>query len=91
MRLISRRITRAGIRLIPFTVALLHALDVLPLAIVTRLDNIFYDARLRAVMPHTRDTRIVIVDIDEKSLAEIGYWPWGRDKLAPLIEELHER
>ncbi|MEP7100770.1 MAG: adenylate/guanylate cyclase domain-containing protein, partial [Burkholderiales bacterium] len=36
----------------------------------------------------TPDARIVIVDIDEKSLAEIGRWPWGRDRLAALTDEL---
>lgn len=39
-------------------------------------------------MPNTLDDRIVIVDIDEKSLAEVGRWPWGRNKLADLVREL---
>jgi CHASE2 domain-containing sensor protein len=30
----------------------------------------------------------VILDIDEKSLAEQGRWPWGRDKLALLMDKL---
>jgi CHASE2 domain-containing sensor protein len=29
-------------------------------------------------MPRTLDERIVIVDIDEKSLERLGHWPWGR-------------
>jgi adenylate cyclase len=39
----------------------------------------------------TLDERIVIVDIDEKSLAEVGRWPWGRNRLAELVEELQDR
>ncbi len=50
-----------------------------------------YDARLRWTMPATMDERIVIVDIDEKSLAEVGHWPWGRNRLAELANELFER
>jgi adenylate cyclase len=42
-------------------------------------------------MPKTLDERVVIVDIDEKSLAEVGRWPWGRNKLADLVDELFER
>lgn len=42
-------------------------------------------------MPRTLDSRIVIVDVDEKSLSEIGQWPWGRNKLATLTNELFER
>jgi adenylate cyclase len=56
-----------------------------------RLDAIIYDARLRWTMPKTLDERIVIVDIDEKSLAEVGRWPWGRNRLADLVDELFDR
>lgn len=36
------------------------------------------------------DKNIVIVDIDEKSLKELGQWPWSRDKVARLLENLKE-
>jgi adenylate cyclase len=73
---------------IPLIFALLHALGVLQLGVLQRLDDIIYDARLRATMPKSTDERIVIVDIDEKSLASIGRWPWGRNKLADLVNKL---
>ena len=31
---------------------------------------------------------VIIIDIDEKSLAEIGQFPWSRDALATLIINL---
>jgi len=31
---------------------------------------------------------VVIVDIDEKSLKELGQWPWSRDKVAVILENL---
>lgn len=64
-----------------------------PFNFVSRLDNIIYDARLRFTMPGTVDPRIVILDIDEKSLAipELGQWPWSRDRLAGLMEKLFEK
>ena len=34
------------------------------------------------------DNNIVIVDIDEKSLKELGQWPWSRDKVAKIIQNL---
>jgi len=37
-----------------------------------------------------RDERIVILDIDEKSLAEIGRWPWSRNVMAELNEKLFD-
>ena len=32
---------------------------------------------------------VIIVDIDESSLARIGQWPWSRDKLAKMVENLN--
>ena len=88
MELLSRHWPRIAVTLVPLVFALLHATGVLPLGVLQRLDDIIYDARLRATMPRTLDERIVIVDIDEKSLAEIGHWPWGRNRLAQLVDEL---
>src|SRR6185295_11819677 len=46
---------------------------------------------LRASMPQTLDARVVIVDIDEKSLAEVGRWPWSRNRMAEMVDELFDR
>ena len=91
MSLLSRHWSRIAVTLIPLALALPHALGVMPIGVLQRLDDIIYDARLRWSMPKTLDERIVIVDIDEKSLAEVGRWPWGRNRLAELVDELFER
>jgi len=82
---------RIAVTLLPLLFALLHAVGVVRIGVLERLDNIIYDTRLRATMPGTLDDRIVIVDIDEKSLAEVGRWPWGRNRLADLTDELFDR
>jgi adenylate cyclase len=91
MATLIRHWPRIAVTLIPLVLALLHAASILPLGVLQRLDDIIYDARLRATMPQTVDERIVIIDIDEKSLAEVGRWPWGRNKLATLVDELFQR
>src|SRR5690606_41128661 len=53
------------------------------------LDRNLYDGRLRSVAPML-DERIVIVDIDERSLGEHGGWPWDRAKIAQLVDALVE-
>ena len=58
---------------------------------VEQLSSIIYDYRLRLTMPRTMDNRIVILDIDEKSLKEEGRWPWGRDRLALLMDKLFDK
>ena len=88
---IFRHWPRVAISLVPVLFALLHATGFLELGLLHRLDNLIYDARLRATMPRTLDERIVIVDIDEKSLAEVGRWPWSRDRMAQLAQELFDR
>ena len=51
----------------------------------------YFDA-LQRQTPRTIDgqTYSVIVDIDEKSLKEIGQWPWPRTALAELFEKSGE-
>lgn len=36
------------------------------------------------------DQPVTIIDIDDKSLAAIGQWPWGRQILARLVDKLTE-
>ncbi|MDP2325952.1 MAG: CHASE2 domain-containing protein, partial [Gammaproteobacteria bacterium] len=91
MGLLSKHWSRIAITLIPLAFALLHASGVLSIEVLQRLDDIIYDGRLRATMPRTADERIVIVDDDEKSLAEVGRWPWARNRLAALTDELYVR
>lgn len=91
MQSILRHWRRMAVTLLPLLFALLHATGVLQLTVLQRLDDIIYDARLRATAPRTIDPRVVIVDIDEKSLAAVGRWPWGRNRLAALVDELFER
>ena len=91
MESLSKHWGRVLITLLPLVFALLHVIGVARVGLVQRLDDVIYDARLRATMPSTLDPRIVILDIDEKSLAEVGHWPWGRNKLAAITDELFDR
>lgn len=80
--------TLLGVCVIVLT--LLHVSGLWSLGFLNRLENFSYDLRLNMLMPRGVDTRIVIVDIDEKSLNEQGRWPWGRDKLAGMVTTLFD-
>lgn len=67
---------------------LAHVSGWMPIAFLNQMELDSYDARLNVLMPRGVDQRVVIVDIDEKSLNEQGRWPWGRDKVALLINQL---
>jgi adenylate cyclase len=88
MNTLAKHWQRIAVTLLPLLLVLLHATGIMPLGTMQRLDDVIYDARLRATMPKTMDERIVIVDIDEKSLAEVGRFPWGRNKLGHLVDVL---
>jgi adenylate cyclase len=42
-------------------------------------------------MPRGNERGIVILDIDEKSLGEIGRWPWSRRLIAETVTKLFDR
>jgi len=44
--------------------------------------------RLRGTQP--ADARIVIVAVDDQSLAQIGSWPWSAARLGHIVEKLDE-
>ena len=48
------------------------------------------DARVLLTLPGTADPKVVIVDLDERSLAAEG-WPWPRYKFATLVDQLFDR
>ncbi|MBI5675719.1 MAG: adenylate/guanylate cyclase domain-containing protein [Nitrospirae bacterium] len=62
-----------------------------PVIIREQLESKTYDLRLRLKnfvrqTPPAKD--IVIVAIDDKSIEDIGRWPWGRDVMADLINKI---
>lgn len=46
------------------------------------------DAFLRLQVSDAPEPRILVVDIDEASLGQLGPWPWPRERLADLVEIL---
>jgi adenylate cyclase len=78
-----------GLAIVVFFVG--HAARIYEVGFINQLDNIIYDARLRFTMPGKGDPRIVILDIDEKSLGEIGRWPWSRNVMARLMDRLFDK
>lgn len=62
-----------------------------PLPFVDGLDRQVYDTRLRWSPPVAGAGVSVIVDVDERSLAEVGRWPWPRSVIGELADRLAGR
>ncbi len=73
-----------------FVLMAFHASGKLEWRVITTFENLLYDLRLTLTMPMTIDPRIIIVDIDEKSIQAEGRWPWHRNKLAHLVNKLFD-
>ena len=61
-----------------------------PLQIFTSLQNYSFDTFQR-ILPREvySEDPVVIIDIDDRSLAEIGQWPWSRNQLAKLTNQAY--
>jgi adenylate cyclase len=85
-----QRILRFGLSALILLALLVDTLELHQYPYLTKLENWTYDVRLNSTRPNSLDDRIVILDIDENSLAVVGQWPWGRDKLAVIVDNLFE-
>lgn len=86
----NQHLLRHGIGVLLLLLLLGHAARLYQIPVLGNLDQIAYDTKLKLTMPRDVDKRVVILDIDERSLAEIGRWPWGRERLATLLDTLFD-
>src|SRR6516165_982439 len=80
-------LTRAICVLLVFALVPLRILDPAPLEEIRLRTFDFY----QTLRPRETESRpVVIVDIDEASLKDIGQWPWPRTIVADLVTQLTE-
>ena len=90
-----KHLVRIALGLVVVLAFLGHAARFYQIPLVDRLEAILYDLRVRWTMPckpdaqtPCKDTRIVILDIDEESLKAEGHWPWRRDRVGFFLDRL---
>jgi adenylate cyclase len=59
-------------------------------AFLGRFDYRVYDLMTVRARTGSQTGRVVIVDVDERSLSAVGQWPWRRDVLARLVARIRE-
>ena len=58
--------------------------------LLSALDNRLIDVLFTLRAPKSPSGSVVIIDIDDDSLAAIGQWPWPRDIVARLATTIHQ-
>lgn len=89
--LTTKRIIRLILSFSILLVFLLHSSGALQVTLLDALERFAYDVKLNSTAPHTTDERIVIVDLDEKSLQQQGQWPWNRGLVAEMVSKLFDQ
>lgn len=89
---LKKRLVRNVTSLLITLLFLAHTIHIsgFVLPLLNHIENIAYDFRVNLTMPGDTDERIVIIDIDEKSLAKEGRWPWNRKRISLLIDILFD-
>jgi len=60
------------------------------LSSLAQMESWAFDERMKALMSREKDNGVVIVDVDEESIAELGQWPWPRGKIAEIVDVLFD-
>ena len=83
-----KQFSRYGLLIFAILVSFLPILN--PLQIFSNLQNYSFDT-LQRLLPREiyAEDPVVIIDIDDRSLADIGQWPWSRNQLAKLTNQAY--
>jgi len=87
----SSRLTQAGLSALFVLLIAAHVAGLFHIAPMQRAEAWLYDGWLKRTAPAGVDDRVAILDIDEASLKSVGRWPWSRDTMTTLVEQLFDR
>ncbi len=73
-----------------FITVIFSTLMIIEFTPIEILEDKMYDVRFRLMGKTKAPENIVIAAIDERSIEKLGRWPWGRDRIASLLNKLTE-
>jgi adenylate cyclase len=88
---ISSKLVQAGLSALFIMLIAAHVGGLVTIAPMQRAEAWLYDAWLKhTATAGVEDDLVVIIDIDEASLKSLGRWPWSRDRMTALLEQLFD-
>ncbi|HWR75702.1 MAG TPA: adenylate/guanylate cyclase domain-containing protein [Thiobacillus sp.] len=91
MKRLLSRLAQAGLSALFVLLIAAHVAGLIHIAPMQRAEAWLYDAWLIRTAPAGVDDRVTILDIDEASLKSLGRWPWSRNTMSTLVEQLFDR
>jgi adenylate cyclase len=88
---IASRLAQAGLSALFVLLIAAHVGGLISITPMQRAEAWLYDAWLKRTAPAGADDRVAILDIDEASLKSVGRWPWSRDTMTVLVDQLFDR
>jgi adenylate cyclase len=73
-----------------FSSMIVFGIDLASLPFIHNIDLKMKDKRLLVRGPFKPSAPVIIIAIDNKSVKEIGRWPWSREKIGRLIKSMAE-
>ena len=86
----TKRIEQFGLGLAALVTLLMLVLFMLTPYSLVRLEDTSLDVRFMLRGPRPPGDEVKLVLVDDRSIRELGRWPWSRDKHARLIQALSE-
>src|SRR5687768_13696600 len=85
-----------GVQPTNFRVSLLSTLSIVLLYVCASQSTLLHNLEAKALdlRFHLRGSRhpgspVVLVVVDDRSIAELGRWPWSRKQFAEIVQRLH--
>jgi adenylate cyclase len=86
----TSRLAQVGLSALFVLLIAAHVGGLLTIAPMQRAEAWLYDTWLKRTAQSGPDDRVAILDIDEASLKSVGRWPWSRDKMTALLDQLFD-
>lgn len=86
----KKKATRIGLGLLLTILFTFSSAGYFEIPGVTVVERQLYDLKVRvsAKLKSAKQSNVVILDVDEKSLADLGRWPWSRTLIAKINDKL---
>lgn len=87
---IYKKLLNLGLPLFLYLMFLGHSFALFEFTVINKLERYIYDQQVKLTLTQNKKHPVVIANIDEKSINQLGQWPWRRDVMAQFVNTMFE-